>query len=148
MVLEPGNEYGVLTMGNEITEQEAREALNRIVYYCGHIGGRSKARGYDPGCDMVSMAEFAVQELSRRAAERAEREKPIDAEWCVNNGAIEYDAGHELVYGWDLGWCEFNWRENRGCRMYVGDYHFHVNLPQETRGQLLDLLRALKGGAS
>ena len=73
MVREPHAKHGVLTMGNEITEQEAREALNRIVYYCGHIGGRSKARGYDPGCDMVSMAEFAVQELSRRAAERAER---------------------------------------------------------------------------
>ena len=130
---------------SEITEQDAREAAIDIVD--GHYGESNEDldQWHD---DIRTCSRWIVQELSRRDAERAEREKPIDAEWCVNNGAIEYDAGHELVYGWDLGWCEFNWRENRGCRMYVGDYHFHVNLPQETRGQLLDLLRALKGGAS
>ena len=130
---------------SEITEQDAREAAIDIVD--GHYGESNEDldQWHD---DIRTCSRWIVQELSRRDAERAEREKPIDAEWCVNNGAIEYDAGHELVYGWDLGWCEFNWRENRGCRMYVGDYHFHVNLPQETRGQLLDLLRALKGGVS
>ena len=138
MVLEPHAKHGVLTMGNEITEQEAREALNRIVYYCGHIGGRSKARGYDPGCDMVSMAEFAVQELSRRAAERAEREKPIDAEWLKSIGAKKKTASRWYI----APHVAIHLRDEFVFVVRIGGYM----APIVTRGQLLDLVETVKGG--
>jgi hypothetical protein len=117
-----------------ITEQEAREAAKIVL------------RGWDDYYRPKTQREVAehkaatwiTEELARREAERAERAKPIDAEWCLSaNGEHR-----------DVEW--FRWRIGR----HVIDWRFyHVYLDSclsdaiTTRGQLLDLLAALKGGA-
>ena len=94
--------------------------------------------------DRLILADAYIAELARRDAERAERAKPIDAEWLKTLG---FYAGHDLA--WHL--------DRVSCRQYAQ----HVTDPVEstllvddvevvwhaTRGQLLDLLAALNGGA-
>ena len=125
-----------------ISEQEAREAAARIVAY---DTGTPLSRVYlhvtDPieaaNNDAWDLARQHIKELARREAERVERAKPIDAEWCLVNGAC--DCGSHM-------------------RFLVNELHLLWHKASEitrlngtplgarkTRGQLLDLLAALKG---
>lgn len=125
---------------SEITEREAREALNRIVYYCGHIGGLSKARGYDPGCDMVTMVEFSVQELTSRDSERSARQQPITPEWCVANGARLSAEWYWFDDGVSI-------RPIAGEKWLVVVNSRMLDWSAECVGQVEDLRKALRGGA-
>ena len=113
-----------------ITEQEAREALQ--IY---KDGTTPTVRGFAS----LVVIDWAVQELSRRDAERAERAKPIDAEWLKSVGAKK-----RAINRWRLcDQCNLWLRENCLWTVRVDGYTVVVT----TRGQLLDLLAALKGGA-
>lgn len=113
----------------EVTEQEAREAAAQIPAWV--LLELSK--------EVREVLMWATGELSRRDAERAEREKPIDAEWLESIGFDDCGAWMKIKAGQnDVWWSKL--RNNVGIDMsYVRDI--------TTSGQLLDLLRALKGGA-
>ena len=117
-----------------ITEQEAREAAAFIA----DIG--NGANEHAPKL----LAALMMNILSRRDAERAERALPITAEWCLANGAAWNN--HRAVAWWrilDNARLEFN--AANGVAMIVGDgWSYFDNIT--TRGQLLDLLKALRGG--
>ena len=128
---------------SEISEQDARKAAIDIVD--GHYGESNEDldQWHD---DIRTCSRWIVQELSRRDAELAEREKPITAEWCLANGAtLDGTAGacQFIAHGIEVEWDARNGVTVRdGERM--GDWTFLSSIT--TRGQLLDLLRALKGG--
>ena len=116
------------------TEQEAREAASRVE--CVELVDMTE--------DVRCIVMWATCELTRRDAELAEREKPITAEWCLANGAAWNN--HRAVAWWrilDNARLEFN--AANGVAMIVGDgWSYFDNIT--TRGQLLDLLKALRGG--
>ena len=128
---------------SEITEQDAREAAIDIVD--GHYGESNEDldQWHD---DIRTCSRWIVQELSRRDAELAEREKPITAEWCLANGAtLDGTAGacQFIAHGIEVEWDARNGVTVRdGERM--SDWTFLSSIT--TRGQLLDLLKALRGG--
>jgi len=153
----------------EITEQEAREAVGRI---CQAISDEVKGiidadtaerlygtRDLDVALelgrdDLKKAVEFARQELARRDAERVEREKPIDAEWCLANGAY-----HEGDYGGEPGWfsSDIGSGELLSVEESTGDVYIfrehdgtmtRLNGKFKTRGTYGDLLAAMKGGAT
>ena len=135
---------------SEITEQDAREASSTHEecsrkFFAGELFG-IKAHD-DFSRSGTTLIEFARQELSRRDDDRAERGKPITAEWCVNNGAtLDGTAGacQFIAHGIEVEWDARNGVTVRdGERM--GDWTFLSSIT--TRGQLLDLLAALKGEA-
>lgn len=105
--------------------------------------------------DLERLANAMVARLAADRSEAAERAKPIDAEWCLANGARHWKAGDEYVFD-D---CKVRWGVNHGpgetlrggvsieSTSEVSQQRAVVSLPSiTTRGQLLDLLRALKGG--
>ena len=94
--------------------------------------------------DRRTLADAYIDELSRRDAEQAERAKPIDAEWCLANGAAWNN--HRAVAWWrilDNSRLEFN--SVNGVALIIGDGWAYFD-DITTRGQLVDLLAALKGG--
>lgn len=128
---------------SEITEQEAREAAKAF-----EISSVAITEAFAMGCDMVelrrtqfmserTLADFARQELSRRDAEQAEREKPITADWLESIGWQRQttSSGNKFMsfglFHWFKGVVSF-------CSCKIETI--------ATRGQLLDLLRALRGG--
>ena len=125
---------------SEITEQDAREAAIDIVD--GHYGESNEDldQWHD---DIRTCSRWIVQELSRRDAERAEREKPITAEWLESIGFYRdttegrYFEQQEIAGAFYL---RNNGRLVWRCEVYE-------LFEAETRGQLLDLLRALRGVA-
>ena len=151
---------------SEISEEQAREAARRVKS-CRHEDDTDPDDPYDDcfpnahkvyGCkqieacihvgfDLRTLSDYAMQELTRRDAELAEREKPITAEWCVNNGAtLDGTAGacQFIAHGIEVEWDARNGVTVRdGERM--SDWTFLSSIT--TRGQLLDLLKALRGGA-
>lgn len=97
---------------------------------------------HDYSEDTATLCEWAIAELCRRESERAERAKPIDAEWCLANGAA-FDLGWMRFYGSEcvVSWCE--------SIVWVASKEWKLSMRKiKTRGQLLDLLAALKGGES
>ena len=139
-----------------ISEQEAREAAARIVAY---DTGTPLSRVYlhvtDPieaaNNDAWDLARQHIKELARREAERVELGKPIDAEWLESIGAY-----HEWNHGGDAGWYgleidDDEWLSVSGAtgftRIVMCDGVKQIERRFDTRGQLLDLLAALKGGA-
>ena len=119
---------------SQITEQEAREAAAFIA----DIG--NGANEHAPKL----LAALMMNILSRRDAERAEREKPITAEWLESIGFYRdttegrYFEQQEIAGAFYL---RNNGRLAWRCEVYE-------LFEAETRGQLLDLLRALRGGAT
>ena len=119
-----------------ITEQEAIEAAKNI-----------------PAIALLEMSQpvrdvmmWATCELSRREADQAERAKPIDAEWCLANGAEQ--VGDCNMYRWKFCVVRIDWDAYNGTTIDESDGAW-VWMPSITaRGQLLDLLAALKGGAT
>ena len=138
---------------SEVTEQEAREASSTHEecsrkFFAGELFG-IKAHD-DFSRSGTTLIEFARQELSRRDAERAEREKPITAEWLRSIGAYrESDyGGDEGYYTVDIDddeWlsiCE----DGYVTTIVIADGRKQLSRKFETRGQILDLLKALRGG--
>ena len=115
-----------------ITEQEARDAAKR----CELQQNKGLQEYYD---DELTLYRWAIQELARREAERAERARPIDAEWLLSIGFR--DCGSWLAM--DVGASNLWWTP---LRRSFGMNGRHVD-DITARGQLLDLLKALKGGA-
>lgn len=113
-----------------ISEQEAREAAARLkngggdAFACWEDYQESSQKDED----VEVAANWICQELARREAERAERAKPIDDEWFYTVTRGRKDIGPH-------------------CRD-TGDLVVRESLVKaiKTRGQLLDLLAALKGG--
>ena len=123
---------------SQITEQEAREAAAFIA----DIG--NGANEHAPKL----LAALMMNILSRRDAERAEREKPITAEWF---GGIGDEQLQMLIQR--IGDTEYQFE--MACESQPGvdltvihkDKLNLTHLPTiTTRGQLLDLLKALRGG--
>ena len=132
---------------SEVTEQEAREASSTHEecsrkFFAGELFG-IKAHD-DFSRSGTTLIEFARQELARRDAKRAEREKPITAEWLESIGFYRdttegrYFEQQEIAGAFYL---RNNGRLAWRCEVYE-------LFEAETRGQLLDLLRALRGGAT
>lgn len=146
---------------SEITEQEAREAVERISKAIddeasGVADGDTAMQIYGTSdielaveCgkrDLRKVVEFARQELARPDAERAERLLPITVEWLESIGFTRYakqdSQGNallmlEAIYGGGY----LSWSGHDGFRLC------ELHLGFTTRGQVLDLLAALKGGA-
>lgn len=115
---------------SEISEQQAREAAKRV--QCVELVDMTE--------DVRSIVMWATCELSRRDAERAARQQPITPEWLESIGARKM-----AINRWKIA-TQFNlWlvANESWCVRIDG---FQVKFT--TRGQLLDLLAALKGGAS
>ena len=111
------------------------DALERT--YNGDIDGFTR--------DMKRLADSTLASLDAKEAERAERAKPIDAEWCLANGAEQ--VGDCSMYRWQFGSTRVEWDAGNGTTIDEFDGAW-VWMPSiTTRGQLLDLLAALKGGA-
>ena len=131
---------------SEVTEQEAREASSTHEecsrkFFAGELFG-IKAHD-DFSRSGTTLIEFARQELARRDAKRAEREKPITAEWLESIGFYRdttegrYFEQQEIAGAFYL---RNNGRLAWRCEVYE-------LFEAETRGQLLDILNALRGGA-
>ena len=101
------------------------------------------------GCriDVQLLAKCWLEELARRDAEQAERERPIDEEWLYSFGA-EYRSTN-----WNEGVSHWVFS---ACDIYVSDEHRVAVVKLDgcrlgtftTRGPCGDLLTALKGGAT
>ena len=135
-----------------ISEADAREAARHLAVCRERLSKLDKedvefkhvARDMDNHA--WRLACFAVDELARREAERVEREKPIDAEWCVANEAVNVDGCS--MFRWTVKVVRVDWDEYNGTTIDESDCNW-VFLPSiKTRGQLFDLLAALKGGAT
>ena len=97
--------------------------------------------------DKQILSGWAMDRLAADAAERSEREKPIDEEWLLSIGFYPTTDRGDLFHHNDIAGAfiihslgVISW----GCEVYdIGEF--------TTRGQLIDLLRALdvvaKGGA-
>lgn len=112
-----------------ITEEEARAAAKQV-----------------PAIALVDMSPpvrevvmWATCELARREAERFERAEPIDAEWLesLENWSRTGEYISTRIKGNDV-WYHIA----DACIGLGGLRQGHIT----TRGQLLDLLKALKGG--
>ena len=128
-----------------ISEQEAKEAAARLkngggdAFACWEDYQESSQKDED----VEVAANWICQELARRESERVERAKPIDAEWCVANGAVNVDGCN--MFRWMLKVVRVDWDEHNGTTIDGTDFNW-VFLPSiKTRGQLLDLLAALRG---
>lgn len=124
---------------SEVTKDEAREAATRLDR--DEASNEFRAAS-DRLKDFDTLATFARQELSRRDAERAEREKPIDEEWLESIGF--YRDTTESRYFENQHIAGAFYVRNSGVLVWRCEVYelFEAN----TRGQLLDLLAALKGG--
>lgn len=148
-------------MSNHITEQEAREAAERVCEMAndcasGEFGVVTAQRLYGTQdmelaerCgrrDVERVARWACDELSRRDTERAEREKPIDAEWLESIGANLNEWNTRFpIHVMNAGTHVIGWAERRGVFAWNNGISYLFD-GITTRGQLLDLLAALKGG--
>lgn len=138
-----------------ITEQEAREAAKNSS--ATDLAGVSR--------EVIDLLVWAVTELHRREAERAERAKPIDAKWLKAIGSRcpkskRWFILFERTYGPSRYETQLRAKmQPDGCYVIVtqgygddaddDDKEDVVSFACDftTRGQMLDLLAALKGGA-
>lgn len=148
-----------------ITEEQVRKAASRYRRWkSGDCSNPYKSPyfncdGDDPAYinrDRLILADAYIAELARREAERAERAKPIDAEWCSEScdAVVEYgdtawtwiiDTESDVrLFVWDDFSCGIWWRDDV-CTDDWNAVPSTYNIT--TRGQLLDLRAALKGGA-
>ena len=144
---------------SEISEEQAREAARRVKS-CRHEDDTDPDDPYDDcfpnahkvyGCkqieacihvgfDLRTLSDYAMQELTRRDAELAERGKPITPKWCLANGA----AFSASWYWFDEG---VSIRPIAGGTWLVAVSGQMLNWSAECVGQVEDLRKALRGGA-
>ena len=93
--------------------------------------------------DTELVSKWVLAEITRRDAEQAERELPIDEEWLRSIGFCSGAMGF-LFLG-----AVFVDPSLRYLPVYVGGLRQSSALDKiKNRGQLLDLLSAMKGGAT
>lgn len=98
-----------------------------------------------------TLAKWAAKELARRDAEAAERALPITREWLRSLG---FERCKDDLYPNSEGNDNERWRFNGGClRLWPFNgkcwlIHGCDGFDIKTRGQINDLLAALKGGES
>ena len=99
--------------------------------------------------DRHILADAYLSRLSSDRDEAAERAKPIDAEFAVAalGGSMSF-AAHALGGATVTVWATRLSPSGFGIGIVHGDTEYVHNLTITTRGQLLDLMRALKGGAT
>ena len=95
--------------------------------------------------DMTRLAVSTLERLDAEESERAERAKPIDAEWLESIG-FDFN-GLRLRRLLSIGHYELSASPHADDMLLMQDDDA-IAIPHiTTRGQLLDLLAALKGGA-
>ncbi len=119
-----------------ISDQEVREAAASMQFL----------KDTNPNHELAILAKYAVEELARRDAERAERERPITAEWLESIGFKKNGYGYYVKLVSDIRLEVSVLSDIDRCDVCVGGRR--ANWSKETRGKLLDLLAALKGGAT
>ena len=93
------------------------------------------ANRYDDAAS--KLAREVLEMLARREAEQSERAKPITAEWLESiGGDVPRGFDVALFHGGSVGISR------------ISEHWMCHGIPVRNRGQLLDLLAALKGGAS
>lgn len=141
---------------NEISEQEAREAVERISKAIddeasGVADGDTAMQIYGTSdielavergkADLKTVVQFARQELARRDAEQAARQQPITPEWCLANGArlsaewYWFDEGVQV-------------RPIASGKWLVIVFGRMLGWSAECVGQVEELRRALRGGGT
>lgn len=123
-----------------ITEQEAREAAKAMLLrWDDHYRPQSHSEVAEHRA-----ATWITEELARREAERVERAKPIDAEWCRTHGG----QGSDDQMSWQVTggeWVRVTlYRPHGSFTTFMGRKLYDI----QTVGDLSDLLAALKGGAT
>ena len=107
---------------------------------------RSAAGYTDSDVNRFVLVEWAIQELTRREAERAQ---PITAEWCRENGAKVHK--HAFTRDGKRYWGACWIVANVVIVVYGGEY-VHINgcevARKLSRPELLAIVTALKGGAT
>ena len=111
----------------------------------GDLSGNDRAAYYEDQytTDADALCDWAASHIAADEAERAEREKPIDEEWlrslsggewnwCFSRGAMSLRV-----------WRSRNFASGWGWSISDKDDGYEDVHPLSTRGQLLDLLRAL-----
>ena len=131
-----------------ISEADAREAARHLAVCRERLSKLDKedvefkfiARDMDNHA--WRLACFAVDELARREAERVERAKPIDAEWCRTHGG----QGSDDQMSWQVTggeWVRITlYKPHGSSTTLMGRKLYDI----QTVGDLSDLLSALKGG--
>lgn len=141
---------------SDVTEQRAVDAVARIRMWDASIPPSRIYPGVaDPieaaNNDAWDAARWLGQRLADGAAERQERAKPITAEWLESIGFSDAE-----INGWSM---PLDCKQGSVVEMFIDDEmgaslgqdeHDVVVLtscgPLRNRGQLLDLVAALKGG--
>ena len=103
--------------------------------------------------DERALARWAVSELARRDAEQAERERPIDEEWLRSKWPVVRNDATGFGVNVGIGNVILDRLPNSSGNACVNLSKKNVVLDRccvvlVTRGQLLDLLNALRGGAT
>jgi len=97
---------------------------------------------------MRMLANYMIDKLAADEAERVARAKPINEDWLEQIGVVVRDD--KRAFAVSLGeLCNVVVdRESREvCARFKDAFKDHVAMIVATRGQLLNLLKALKGGA-
>lgn len=145
---------------DEVTESEVRDALLASDSLRDKLDSGQPTTHDELSSGLMAphvIFEWVRQELTRRDAERAEREKPIDSEWCVANGAVcrESIIAHGValfcfVIGdrtLEISQMTTEPLTESWCVILLQDDDCVTLRDINTRGAVLDLLAALKGGA-
>lgn len=125
-------------MASEI--EAAAERVMRIAQHEGRrdvYGGSRTYQRNKYSLDLLMVAAELTRRLAADRAEREERARQIDAEWLESlgftpDGVLELGPTGRAMWGKNCG------------HVWLWGY---PDATCSTRGQLLDLLRALKGGA-
>lgn len=141
------------------SDEEVRRAAERVALAVRHVDegmseGESFEIVYGDQCgqfreDMRSLANGVLAELDRRDQEAAERALPIDEEWLASIGWVfrgvfwyySLPNKRQLVMSQTFS-------ESDVLIKNVASPQFVGLGKMQNRGQLIDLLAALKGGAS
>ena len=125
--------------------EQIEAAANRLLQGgCDEWDAADYAQSFQRDEDIEAVANWTLARIAADKAEREERAKPIDADWCLANGAA-WNMTRAVAWWRLLDNSRIEFNATNGVALIVGNgwsYLDHI----ATRGQLLDLLRAMKGG--
>ncbi len=129
---------------NEISEQEAREALSAIDDVDRKLAKDERVsykQMMECSGGIAVLKDWARQELARRDATQAARQQPITPEWCLANGARRSAEWYWFDEGVRL-------RPIAGGKWLVIVSGRMLDWSAECVGQVEDLRKALRGGGT